>query len=440
MNIIEIKLSGNLKKKLAREIMFAWIFFLMGLPMVSAQIYYDKGKNRYTFAQTTVGYDFDFTPSLGRSYFINDQNQLEKFKFRDKITPVITITGLHFWGHAEFFTGFSLLNIAFGKAATDYVFKRSAGTGAKFFPWALRANTLRPFLGFSIAGFKYKKEEAATYRRVEYPLLFGLTYSFHHGMIELGGAYYYANRYDYYITRSQQVSLYTPPLSFNVDFKYYIDFSMASYKRDLNGENQRIMETLKNKRRRSSFFLAAGPAYSFILGRSSYNKEVRPYLDDYKITSVFPDLGLGYYHYGMDAAANLSSRFYSATLSGHGVEQKVRRTSFGIELYKFIGDYHGFVPFVGPIISSESIVADETENGVKTIHKHKNFIAAGIIAGWDIRPTRTDWWGIRTNIRYYPGLSVAVDGPRTINLQQIELNFLQLVIYPNRFTAYRKVQ
>ena len=402
------------------------------------QVYVEKGKNRYTFAQTTIGYDFDYTPSLGHSEFLNSQNQLEKFNFRNKVSPTITITGLHFWGHAEFFTGFSFLNISLGKSTTNYLFNRSAGTGAKFFPFALKAKTLRPYAGFSIAGFKYKKDEAATFRRVECPVLFGLTYSFKRGMLEFGAAYYYGNDYNYFISKTQQVKLTTPPIAFNVDFKYYIDFSMSSYKRDLNGENKRILETLTAKKRRSSFFIAAGPAYSFILNRSSYNKEVRPYLDDYKITSIFPDLGIGYYNYGLDAALNLSYRFYSASLNGHAVQQNVTRNSLGLEMYKFLGDYHGFVPFIGPIISLESISARETENDVALFSKHREFIAGGIIAGWDIRPTRTDWWGIRTNIRYFPKLGINITGNKSLNLSQLELNFLQLVIYPNRFVAYRK--
>ena len=403
-----------------------------------AQVYLEKGKNRYTFAQTTIGYDFDYTPSLGHSQFVNSQNQLEKFNFRNKVSPTITITGLHFWGHAEFFTGFSFLNISVGKSSTNYLFNRSAGTGAKFFPFALKAKTLRPYIGFSIAGFKYKKDEAATYRRVEYPVLFGLTYSFKRGMLEFGAAYYYANDYNYFISKTQQVKLITPPLSLNVDFKYYIDFSMSSYKRDLNGENKRILETLKAKKRRSSFFIAAGPAYSFILSESNYNNEKRLYLDDYKITSIFPDLGLGYYNYASDAAVNLSYRFYATALNGHSVQQNVTRKSLGIEAYKFLGDYHGFVPFIGPILSLESISAKETENDVRVFSKQKDFITGGIIAGWDIRPTRTDWWGIRTNIRYFPKLDINVDGSQSLSLSQLELNFLQLVIYPNRFVAYRK--
>lgn len=414
------------------------VLFLLSSGHAYAQVYKEEGQNRYTFAQTTIGYDVDFTPSTGSSYFYNADGELEKFYFRNKVTPVITITGLHFWGHAEFFTGFSLLNFDFGKASTNYLFSRSAGTGAKYFPWAITSGGFRPYVGLSIAGFKYKQDDGAVFRRVEYPLLLGLTYSFKRGIFELGGMYYYANDYQYYISRDQQVSLNTPPLSVNVDFKYYIDFSMASHRKDLNGENKKILESLTQRKRLSSVFIAAGPAYAFILGNSTYNQKERPYLDDYKITSVFPDFGIGYYNYRMDAALNISSRFYAASLSGHGVRQDVRRTSFGLELYKFFGDYHGFVPFIGPVLSYETLAAKESENNVEVFNSRRSFLTAGIIAGWDIRPTRTDWWGVRTNIRYFPNLSMEVKDGLSLHLEQIELNFLQLILYPNRFYPHGK--
>ncbi|MBC7486153.1 MAG: hypothetical protein H7282_05325 [Cytophagaceae bacterium] len=417
---------------------FIFLYFLFSSSYLYSQVYKEEGHNRYTFAQTTIGYDLDFTPSAGSSYFLNDQGELEKFYFRNKVTPVITITGLHFWGHAEFFTGFSLLNFHFGKASADYLFTRSAGTGAKYFPWAITSGGFRPYIGMSIAGFKYKQGEAAVLGRVEYPLLLGLTYSFKRGMFELGCMYYYSNDYNYYISRNEQVTLSTPPLSINVDFKYYIDFSMASYRKDLNGENKRILESLTKRKRLSSIFIAAGPAYAFIIGNSNYNRDQRPYLDDYKITSIFPDFGLGYYNYKWDAAVNLSSRFYTASLSGNGVKQTIKRTSFGLEMYKFFGDYHGFVPFIGPVFSLENLSAVEEENNVEVFRASRSFVSAGIIAGWDIRPTRTDWWGVRTNIRYYPQLSLGVKDGLSLDLQQIELNFLQLIIYPNRFNPHGK--
>ena len=188
----------------------------------------------------------------------------------------------------------------------------------------------------------------------------------------------------------------------------------------------------------SSIFLAAGPAYSFIIGNSSYNRDIRPYLDDYKTTSLFPDLGIGYYNYHLDAAVNISSRFYSVSLSGFDVYQKVNRTSFGLELYRFVGDYHGFVPFIGPILTYEIINGLEIESG-KTVFNHgSNFLSGGVIVGWDIRPKRTDWWGIRTNIRYFPFLKLPATLGKHLDLQQIELNFLQLILYPGRFNAKLK--
>lgn len=53
----------------------------------------------------------DFTPIIGYSYKKNQNGDLERFAFGGSITPIITITGLHFSGHAEFFTGFSWLDI-----------------------------------------------------------------------------------------------------------------------------------------------------------------------------------------------------------------------------------------------------------------------------------------------------------------------------------------
>ncbi|MBC7388941.1 MAG: hypothetical protein H7329_07020 [Opitutaceae bacterium] len=140
----------------------------------------------------------------------------------------------------------------------------------------------------------------------------------------------------------------------------------------------------------------------------------------------------------MDGAVNISSRFYDISLSGFDVHQTVRRSSSALELYKFLGDYHGFVPFVGPILSHETIHSSETEKGKSVFNNNSIFFTGGIIAGWDIRPTRTDWWSIRTNIRYFPSLKVPATSGKQLDIQQIELNFLQLILYPGRFNANHK--
>jgi hypothetical protein len=399
------------------------------------QVYVTEGKHRYTFAQTTVGYDLEFTPSTGYSFRKNANGANERFSIGGNINPIITITGLHFWGHAEFFTGFSLPNIPIS-GDKSYSFRRFAGTGAKIFPLAIKQYGFRPYLGMAIAAFSFQNESGPTYKRVEYPILLGLTYSFKHGLLELGANYYWSPNHQYFITKDERTQLVVPKLSFNIDYKYFFDFSIASKKRDNSGETEKTYEKLKVSKKLNSFFIATGPAYSFLIGESSYNKNIRPYLDDYKITGIFPDLGIGYYHYRFDAAINISYRSYTESLNAFDTRQSVGRKSLAIEVYKFFMDYHGFVPFAGAIASCERLRFHETENNQTIFNNQYSFWTPGIILGWDIRPTRVDWWGVRTNIRYFPLLKLNVDSGQKIDLRQIELNFLQFVFYPNRLTGH----
>lgn len=90
------------------------------------------------------------------------------------------------------------------------------------------------------------------------------------------------------------------------------------------------------------------------------------------------------------------------------------------------------------MISKELIHVKEIENGNTAINNIHSFWTPGIILGWDVRPTRVDWWGVRTNIRYFPLLQLPVSANSEIDFQQIEVNFLQLVIYPSRLNGLIK--
>ena len=398
----------------------------------AAQVYKSEGKNRYTFAQTTFGYDLEYTPPIGHSYFRDNNNQLTRTRIGNSFSPTISITGLHFWGHAEFFTSFSLPDIDLSGDTAHGDYKRFGATGFKIFPWPIRMNKLRPYLGMALSSFSYEQGDGVSYKHADGSILAGLTYSFRKGLLELGANYHYANRYRYYISKTEAVDMAIPAFSFSADYKYFFDLSVNSLRREQRGELKAEYEMLKKRKKLNSVSLALGPAYSFILGRSSYNLNHKPYLHDHQVTALFPDIGLGYYHYRYDAAVNLSLRFFRSNLYAYENDQKVKRTSIALELYKFLGDYHGFVPFVGGMISREDIRVQEFEKGIETYRNSRQFLSPGIIAGWDIRPTRTDWWGVRTNIRYFPWLNLKMPAGGQINLQQIELNLLQMVLYPGR--------
>ena len=400
-----------------------------------AQVYKEKGKNRFTFAQTTFGYDMEYTPPGGYSYSRDANGALQKHKIGSTLSPSISITGLHFWGHAEFFTSFSLPDIKLSSGSRYGEFQRFSFTGFKIFPRAIQPGKPSPYAGMALSSFSYRQGEGTKFRHADGAILAGITYPLKHGLLELGTNYHFSNRYSYYISKTENVPLKVPPFTFSIDYKYFFDLSVNSLERQKKGELKKEYEHLKKKKMLSSLFVAAGPAYSFIVKRSTYNKDNKPFLGDHRVTSLFPDIGVGYYHYQTDAAANLSLRFYKSGLNAYGYSQEIRRNSVALELYKFLGDYHGFVPFAGAVLSNEKIRIKESTAGNTTYeHTHK-LLSPGFIAGWDIRPTRTDWWGVRTNIRYFPFLELDMPGNKKIGLQQFELNFLQMVLYPNRMLA-----
>ena len=103
-----------------------------------------------------------------------------------------------------------------------------------------------------------------------------------------------------------------------------------------------------------------------------------------------------------------------------------------MEATKSLFDYHGFVPFVGPAMSYEKLSFKESFEGQKVHDLVDNKIAYGITFGWDIRPNRIQSWLLRTNLRWYPNLNLEVDIDNRISFNNIEFNFIQLIIYPSR--------
>ena len=95
-------------------------------------------------------------------------------------------------------------------------------------------------------------------------------------------------------------------------------------------------------------------------------------------------------------------------------------------------DYHGFVPFIGPAISYETLTFEESFEGATTYNIAENKLGYGLTFGWDIRPNRIQSWILRTNLRWYPNLSVAVTSDSEVSFDNLEFNFIQLIIYPNR--------
>jgi hypothetical protein len=89
------------------------------------------------------------------------------------------------------------------------------------------------------------------------------------------------------------------------------------------------------------------------------------------------------------------------------------------------------VPFVGPSVSYEWLFAEQN-NGSNKYQGQFDGVKPGLTFGWDIRPNRIQTWYLRTNLRWTPNLNVVMDNGGTMRLSQLEFNFIQLVIFPER--------
>jgi hypothetical protein len=152
---------------------------------------------------------------------------------------------------------------------------------------------------------------------------------------------------------------------------------------------------------------------------------------DYPI-SIMPDFGIGYFWHRSDLNIVSSYRSYGTETSAYGADQTLRRKSLGLEVTKFLFDYHGFVPFVGPLVSWENLSFEENFEGQPTRDVTEHKLGYGLAFGWDIRPNRIQSWLLRTNIRWFPNLKLQVEGDAGISFDNLEFNFIQLVVFPGR--------
>ena len=289
-------------------------------------------------------------------------------------------------------------------------------------------------MGISFKRLRFSQESESSnssngvpsYGRNIQPIQFGLTYTSNKWHISVSGYYNYQNEFNYFISPTERADVRLEPLSMNLSLLRYIDSNRdMRTKKGVKRINEDY-EVLKSKNLLSDWFFGVGPSSALQLSKSSYLKESFPFFyDDYSAT-ILPDLSLGRYFHKLDANVNLSYRPYRDQYEGFDTEIDIRRRSLGVESVKFLFNYLGFAPFLGPILSYENLRT--TVNG--TDYQEKK-MALGITFGWDIRITKTGTRLLRTNLRYYPNLHMEVNGEKMM-FDHLEFNFIQWVQYIGR--------
>lgn len=392
------------------------------------------------FAWTHFGGDI-LVQSGGTADYISRTGGISNTGFGPSAIPRLTIGGMHFWGHADFYVTFPLPVFLAQKPSgfTDWQYRSRVETGARIYPWRLRPGRLSPYAGISVRRLHYGHASVGVdagrgfpdYERWTSPLQLGVTYTSQKWHFTAGLHYLLNNKFRYALSPTQFGNVTLSPLSFNIGLTRYLDTdqSMASAE-GAQRENARL-KLLKEKRRLNAWYLGVGPSSALEVTRSPYVAAYHPYLNDDQSHDVLLDFTFGRYLSKQDLNIGVSYRRMGSRQEAFDTHLRRQRRSFMLEAYKFLGNYHGFVPYIGPTLSLESL--SFTANGQRTAEVKP---ALGIIAGWDIRVTRTNSNLLRTNLRWTPNLYMIVEEQKVM-FNHLEFNFIQWVHFFGRSKVYR---
>ena len=397
----------------------------------TAEVNAQDWERRHKFAKTYFGVSNYISPNLSNGTFLNSNGDIQQFTRNGFLSPAVNIGATHFWGFADFYVSINTTDIKFGNDEIDNGFRLGTFTGLRIYPIASEENTIRPYLGYKFSPFRYKQSDLSgqNYKYTQVKSVFDIGLS-----IQLPNFYFTIEygrvitpEFDIHVSREKVSQNKLPVNLFQIGLNYTIETTKSA-----STESNRKANELFSSSNNWGFFLAAGPSSSFPLISSSYITDLYPFLDDKSFPTIFPDIAMGYHFTKSDLITAISFRPITQKRSAFGFEQKISRKSINLEAYKFFGDYHGFVPYLGLGLSHENIKISESDNGTNTPISTINKLSPNIVFGWDIRPSvKGDWWILRTNLRYFPSLDVERQGKK-LSWQHLEFNFIQFVFYPQR--------
>lgn len=357
--------------------------------------------------------------------------------------PRFNVGGTHFWGHADFYVTFPLV-LSFGGSAegiNNYRYTEGVETGAKIFPWAMKPGRITPYVGISFQPISFKftiENDAYKYGGSEYskfitPIHLGLTYTSDKYLFNIGSRWVRDTDFEYYQSPKSSVNSSFSPLNFNISIFRYMDTdkSMATPKA-LDQLNKKHY-VLEKEGGLSTWYWAFGPSTALQMSKSSFFQKNYPYFyNDMNNSILVPELAFGKYFYKGDFNVNAALRFMHWSKSAFDTKTKMNRFSVAVEAYKFLFDYHGFVPFIGP-----SIMMDHISVNANGQMQAETKPALGIVLGWDIRVTQTGTSLLRTNLRYAPSHYIKIDNEKLM-FDHLEFNFIQFVKFFGRSNIYKK--
>ena len=366
---------------------------------------YEKSeKDRFSFAQLYLSLE-------GYGYYLKSPDSLEN---QHLIGPGFTIGALHYWGAFDFYIFFPF-PVHFEADNLKQIYSPGIETGFKYYPIPIGHKKLSPYLGAAFAFPKYQQENKVEKQKAAYPLNFGLSYAFNPFLIDLGIKWTYNNDFLYYTSETQKIKVEVSDFSYSFSFRWAKDVSLGGRERSQKDLPKGIY-----------FYFGIGPSTAWLLKEDPYIRENQPSFSITENPNIFPEISLGLLWKniaikGHRSILNISQKPQDFQVEGFGKKNIYRNNATAIEIMQSFWDYNGFVPFLGVGYSINRLFF-ETEG--KSHQETNGFF--GFVFGWDILPTHTTPWYLRTTLRYYPEISLEI-GDGKILFSNFEFNFIQFV-------------
>ena len=394
-------------------------------------------EHRHAFAKSYYGLSLIGAPAMAEGLLV-DEDVVMPFERSAFLSPAVNIGATHFWGHADFYVSINTVPIKLGNDEVKNSIHMGTFTGLRVYPWAVgEGQGVRPYLGYKFSPWRYRQGDTPelSYKttRIKGMVDAGLGWATSWGYFTLEGTKLLNPDFEVNLTTTggptpDRWPGWTVGMGLNISLE---NTSVAS-----NPVNKRLNQELREHNRRG-LFVAAGPSSAFPVVNSEGVADAYPYLDDRSFPTIFPDVALGYHFTKADALVAVSQRRMVQRRSAYNRDLNIDRQRTVLETYKFVGDYHGFVPYVGFGVGVERMDLEEREGDVVVSEGTYMDMPWYLVFGWDIRPSeRGDWWVLRTNLRIPPMLELDHDD-HTWSLQHLEFNFIQLVVYPQRWKRAR---
>lgn len=380
-------------------------------------------RDRYAFAQTYFGMQGGWQGVA--------QADRGVITAPDFLASRVIIGGTHFWRKADFYVSFPIVSRAVSGNPVQWGYTDGVITGGRFLPLGLSRKHPTPFAGIQwvVPGFAVGEGPVVSRSRLGFDAGLGMVIG-KSWTVEAAAGFILHQKYRYYTTRTVVNKVHAPELGIHVAVKKYVDFTAGMGSAPARQYVSGLREYMDNRGGLSTFSIAAGPSSTIPLSAVPFARQFQ-WISDRPLIAIHPDLGVGYYFHKPDLALRLAFRAVLPVHEGHGLELYYRQRHWAAEAFKFLFDYKGFVPFAGlsaGITSYKFRLRDSSEVVEQLTGRVFSY---ALVFGWDIRPSDVEWFILRTNLRYMPAAALRSQGLR-VTAHQLEFNFIQVVIYPER--------